>query len=97
MLTICFVPFRSGDAALPAFLILFILSRARTPTRAYLILQHTGGVHGEEWFQVCNVLVVLAMVLTFPLQLVPVMEVVDEWRAEGRCGGGGGGLRSRKK
>ena len=44
--------------------------------RAYLILEHTGGVHGEQWFQVCNALVVLAIVLTFPLQLVPVMEVV---------------------
>jgi amino acid permease len=46
------------------------------------------------WFQVCNTLVMVAVFLTFPLQLTPAMEVLDDWFGPGcdpRCIGGSGG------
>ena len=62
------------------------------------------------WYQAVNVSVMVAVFLTFPLQLTPAMEVLGEWFAPGCdpvccsssslglfgcCGGGGGLLRRR--
>lgn len=48
---------------------------------------HSGSItaHLEEqypdviWFSIVNALVIVAVALTFPLQLTPAMEVLDEW------------------
>lgn len=37
----------------------------------------------QPWFGFVNILVIVAVFFTFPLQLTPVMEVLDEWFAPG--------------
>jgi hypothetical protein len=54
----------------------------------------------QPWFDICNGLVVVAVFLTFPLQLTPAVEVLDEWFGPGcepRCWTSSciGGRRSR--
>jgi amino acid permease len=39
--------------------------------------------HDNAWFGIVNALVIVAVFLTFPLQLTPAMEVLDEWLAPG--------------
>ncbi|KAL3930140.1 MAG: hypothetical protein SGARI_004569 [Bacillariaceae sp.] len=46
----------------------------------------------NRWYPVCNSLVMAAVFMTFPLQLTPAMEVLDEWFGPGcdpKCFSGG--------
>ena len=49
---------------------------------AYLEQQYPGVV----WFSIVNALVIVAVALTFPLQLAPAMQVLDEWLDHTRTG-----------